>query len=66
MIFKIQRPIFGEPTMFYYNCDRSVTGFTPMTKELSDLFGSEFKLFVDGHVINRELEINKVVEVGFD
>lgn len=49
-IYKLQRSLDTPPTMLVYNKDKSQKWLGPLTKEVKDLMGSQFKIFVYGKV----------------
>lgn len=66
MIFKLQRAIVSsedQPPVLAYNEDRSALGQFPATPEMLELFGDEYKIYVDAELSeDGQLEVVEVVE----
>lgn len=72
MIFKIQRPLMSNEKRvpcLIYNEDQSIMHMIDMTPELWELFGKEFKLYIESNIECPTLEtfppallVGKIVE----
>lgn len=52
-VFKIQRPMassFSTSLILIYNKSRSVYAQIPMTQEIAKMMGTDYKIYVKGHV----------------
>lgn len=47
-IFKLQVPLSGDPQALVYNKTRSSRGLIPITDEVKEVMGDEFKKFIFG------------------
>lgn len=50
MVLKVQKPMMGGGPALIYNEDRSVFGYVDMTPDMMMLMGTEFKIYVLGHI----------------
>ena len=67
-VFKIQRPMassFSTSLILIYNKSRSVYAQVPMTQEIAKMMGTDYKIYVKGHIDNSGiLQIDSKVNVN--
>ncbi len=63
--FKLQRPLMTngtDPMILIYNEDRSIMAELPVSDEILEIFGEEFKIYHTCRIIDTELEIGDPCE----